>query len=280
MSALVLVLLVLLACPARAQRVVAVLSSELPAYREALSAFEAEMGTTTVLPVARRANFGLETEVVVAFGGRAARKRYPAHAVVVQVLAPGVDLVPHESASRVVAVRTLPEPQALIARARKLKPDLTHLALLWSQSELRRYVGQVSAAGASQGVSVVSTRVRDHQDLPHSLREMPEDVKALWVAPDPSLLDEDTFEIIRSFARAREIQFYVPLEALVTEGADGAIAPKVTALGKAAADAVRRVLAGQVPPAEVYAAELASKVPADEIRRSTASAVSAGRRTR
>lgn len=253
MRALLAAVLLLAAAPARAQRVVAVLSSDLPAYREAFSAFEALAGTTTVLPVVRRADLGPETEIVVAFGGKAARKKYPEHVTVVQVLAPGVEFLPAFGGKRVIRVRSMLKPGSVVARAKELAPGLESLAVIWSLPESEPYMLQMEKEGRALGVRIVCSRVRDPDELPAALRALPDRVGAIWLPPDPAIVDAGTFRITRSYARARGIPLFAPLAALVAEGADAAIAPSAAELGRAAAGVVRRMLAGQPLEDEVYA---------------------------
>lgn len=258
---------------------VAVLSSDLEAYRTSLAAFEEAFGSTvTVLPPAARARIGPETRVVVAFGSRAARRRYPEHAVVVQVLAPGVEFLPAEPGRRVVRVRTVPSPASLISRARALKPGLSALAVVWSLPELRPYVDGLVYAGREAGVDVVSARVAAPDDLPRALRALPTRAQALWVAPDPSIVDAESFVVLSSFARARGLPLYAPLEALRKEGATDAIAPAVSDLGRAAAEAARRVLAGGEVRDEVFAHASDGRPSATMIHQSTTPPDQGGRR--
>lgn len=259
-----LVLLFLAAAPARAQKVAAVLSSDLDAYAQALAAFEGALGSTAaVVPVAGRIRLSPETRVVLALGGRAARKRYPAHVVVIRALAPGVTYLPVVGEARVVNVRTVLRPEALVSRAKALKPGLTALAVVWSQRELGAYVARLADAGREKGLEILSAHAADPADLPLVLRALPARAGAVWLAPDPTLLDEDGFVIARSYARARGVPLYAPLDTLVAEGADAALAPSIAAIGRAAAEEARKALAGLTPEPERFVDDAAAAAGAE-----------------
>ncbi len=234
------------------RNVVAVLSSESRYYREALAGLEAELGgpvAVTVLP--DRPALPDRVRVIVAFGARAARASFPSRATLVYCLAPGVRV---EAGGGRMAVRVdmLPPARAVLARLRELQPGLRTLAVFWLSGSVEDAVRGMREAAAAAGLALRAARLRDAEELPDRLRGLRDKPDAIWIPPDPLLVTERNFAVLREYSWANGVPIYAPTAGLAEKGAAVALSSGYQDIGRAAALAVRNILEDGTPPEAVY----------------------------
>lgn len=244
-----LLLMLALGGRAAAAAPAAVMSSDSGHYRQALEGF-VEVWGASVPVVAAGAAAPADARAFVAFGGKAASRAWPADAVVVVCLAPAV--AEHEG-DGVTHISLLPDPAVLFARARGLIPKLKVLRVLWSSESSRADAEALSRAGAEHGVLVRLERVTPPSRLPARLREFKDSADALWLMPDPALVNEETFSVLREYAAAEKLPFLAPTEGLAERGATATIAVTFRDMGRAAAATLRARLDGRAEPEAVRA---------------------------
>lgn len=256
--------LLLLGAPPRAaaQPVVAVLSSESPVYREALLAFHeaygAEVPTSVLGPGTPRIEPG--TRVVVTFGARAALRAYPRRVTVVYSLAPGARLAPPERVGPAVSVQMLPPARDVLLRLRRLQPALDPLLVLWSSPALDEYRREFRRAAEELGLTLIDVELGGPEQVPDLLRRLKRRPGALWIPPDPRIVTPEVFEMLRGYAAAKGVPLYAPTSSLAEAGAAASVGASVKEIGRATADAVRRVEAGEKVPDRVFPERVESTV--------------------
>lgn len=243
---------------ARGQEVVAVLSSELAPYREAFQGFDAALGlpVTQVNLQAGHPRIGRDTRVVVAFGGKAATADYPSGLILVYCMAPGTTLDPGQRQGPTVRINMLPVADQVVGALKDLQPSLKKLAVLWVTDTMTDYAAQLRQAGGEAGLEVTAEQLRDPDQLPDSLRRLNgRGVEALWLPPDPLLINAGSFAVFREFSRANKVPLYAPTAGFAEEGAVAAVGISFAQNGRIAAQAVLEILAGHQVPTEVYSDE-------------------------
>lgn len=239
--------------PASSQDAVAVLSSELKPYVEAYEAFREALGypVPVVSLSAGQPRIREQTRAVVAFGSKAAQQRYTADAVLIYCMAPATVPVERRRGSA-VRISMLPHPDALASGLQKIQPSLRRLAVYWQMEGYGDYIRRFGEAAARLDIEVIDTRLTA-AGLPPRLRELIEiGVDALWLPPDPLLIDAQTFTVLREFSRANQVPFYAPTTGFVVEGAVASVSVSYAQVGREAAALMTRVLAGEAVPAEVF----------------------------
>lgn len=191
------------------------------------------------------------TRVIVALGGRAARKRLPAKTVMVIALSPGFEPRREDGDAPLVRVRLTPSPAEFVRRLLLRRPQTRRIALLWDEPASGRYAAAVRAAARARGVEVILIEVAEAGDLPAALRSLP-DVDALWLAPDPELVTPGVFAAVAECARARDAAFFSPAPGLASGGADTSLAPTFRAAGLRAGAAARAALTAAPAEDAVY----------------------------
>lgn len=253
---LLLTVLVAAQCgAARAQEIVAVLGSQQRAHQETFESFSAAFGRTVpVLPLGEA--IPADARIVLAFGGKAAVQRYPGRVTLIYAIAPGLVVDRRTHPGRSVKIMMEPEAGVLLGRLHAIQPKLKRLAVLWSNDSLAARMERLVQMGEARGVSVTAERLVDEGDLPARLRELVGKIDALWLTPDPLLINARNFDILKRFSYDNDIPFYVPTEGLVAQGGTAAVFASNEEMGRTMAAAAKAALAGAVVPAESYPARI------------------------
>jgi hypothetical protein len=236
---------------ARAQEVVAVLASDQRAYRETYENFQAAFGKAVPL-LAMGEEISDEAKVVLAFGGKAAVQRYPRRVTLIYAIAPGlfVDRKTHDGPS----IKIMMEPAAgvLLGNLKAIQPGLKRLAVLWSSASRAASAAHLVKMGAARGVAVTAERLKNADELPSRLRELKGKTDALWLPPDPLLINAGNFDIIKHFSYDNDIPFYAPTDGLAAQGATAAVSVSYEEIGRMMAAAAKGALGGSASPNELY----------------------------
>jgi putative tryptophan/tyrosine transport system substrate-binding protein len=240
----------LAAASAQAGGIVAVLSSDTAPYKEALEGLKAAAGPvdSAVLPALPDVS---GASVIVTFGGEAALKKYPAAAALVAALLPDPKLKPqHDGALTRVAL--LPDPAVLLGKIKALNPGVSSLAVFDVGGAYSDYLNNMKAAGAGIGIAVNIKRIDSIADLAGKLPGLKGTVQALWLPPDPLVMNQATFSLLSTFCSAAKIALVAPVAALARAGAFAGISPSFSDVGKAAGKAALAYTGGANPGELVY----------------------------
>lgn len=234
-------------------QVVAILSSDLSAYKEAYAAFQKKIGQPTISYSLDSSvpSIGAQTKVVVAFGGKAALQPIPGNVPLIYCMAPNLEL-PLNAANPVVKVRILPESAMVLEKYKAIQPSLTTLAVLWSSEGFRDYVEELAKRAPHYGISILSVRVESASKLPDRVREIHGKANAVWLLPDSILVTPGNFALVRDFAKTDKLPFFAPSLNLVNKGASAAVMPGFAEIGSEAAVVAQEVISGSFSPGVVY----------------------------
>jgi ABC-type uncharacterized transport system substrate-binding protein len=230
-------------------------------YQEALQGVCDALGACPpVLPASSaRLSIPADTRVVIALGGRAARRSYPARAALVTALVPGFEARTAPEDGSVTRVPLEYSPAEFARRLKELKPGAKRIVLLWSADASGRYAAAVREAAAGAGFEAVEARAEEADEIPSLLRALP-DADAVWLAPDPELVTPVTFDAVREYAQSRGAAFFSPAPGLCGRGALPGLAPSFREAGLRAGAAARALLDGGRPEAEAYPGGAAADV--------------------
>ena len=225
--------------PAAGADIVAVLSSDSPHYRQAFEGFQEAWGSPVPhfmidgdTPTAR---------VVVAFGSKAALQDWPPETHLVACLAPAA------RAGRdggILVVDILPEHLRLFDRIKTVLPRVRTIQILWTSTSQSADVEGLSEDAALAGLTVRAARLPSADALPEALRSIQGRADALFLMPDPVLVNATAFAILKEYSKAARIPFLAPTEGLAEKGATATFAAPFREIGRAAALALKSHLAG------------------------------------
>jgi len=236
-----------LVCPGivSAQDVVAVLSSNLGPYREAFEGFQEAFGQTVPsynLSDSNSPNLPPGTHIVVAFGGKAALVPYSKNVTLIYALAPGAELKLTNRRDYSIEIEMLPKASAIVPKLKEIQPALKKLAVFWSSEFMEDHVEDLQQVSAPMGIEIVSERLKGPEELPDRLRSIYKGVDAVWLMPDPFLINSQSFAVIKEFSWSNKVPLYVPTAGLVDQGATASISASFRELGRTAGLAARRVV--------------------------------------
>ena len=234
---------------ARAAEVMAVLSSESGHYRQAYDGFREAWGSPVPSAMAGAVPEG-RYDAIVAFGSRAALSEEAASRLLVVCLAPGA--VFPKSDSALIRVSLVPEAGVLADRMKLILPGLGRLRVLWTSEYERAEVNELAVAAKERGFTVLSERVDNPEELPARVRAFAGRADALWLTPDPALVNAQNFKTLREYAKAARVPFLAPTEGLAEKGATATLAVSFRDVGRAAAAALKSRLAGEAVPERVH----------------------------
>ena len=240
------------------QEVVAVLSSELQPYQEAYEGFAAEMEQPVPIVSLSVAEprIGDQTRVVVAFGSKAALESYPEKVVLIYCMAPGAMQEVEGQHEKTVHIDMPSRPQRLLTALGEIQPEMRKVGVLWVVERFGGYVEQLVEVGVELEVEVVGQRLETVEELPERLRSLNDlGVDALWLPPDPLLIDARSFALLKEFSRSNDVPLYAPTAGFVAEGAVASVAVSFSQIGREAAWLIEKVLAGEEVPKNVYPEE-------------------------
>jgi ABC-type uncharacterized transport system substrate-binding protein len=235
---------------AEAASVVAVLSSETGPYREALAGFQDGLGASvkTFVLSREKPDIPRTTKVVVAFGAKAALGSYPNQATLIYALAPGAE----RSAQTTIVVRMEPNATQLLSNLKKVHPDLKRLGILWRSPQLTDYIEELRQAGSSSDVAIEGVFLGDNSDIPDQLRRFYGKIDAIWLPPDPLLLNADSLSVFVGFALASRILLFVPTSGLVEQGAVASIGATFREMGRLAGLAAGKAVSGEAQANRIH----------------------------
>ncbi len=245
--------------PVQAQEVVVVFSSQLAPYTEAYEGFldSLKRSATAVSMSASTVELPPEARVVATFGTRAALASYPETVTRVHCMAPGASIERARRSAKSAHVHLLPPPSRILETLRLLQPGLQRLGVLQVLQSPRRFTSDMRLAAEDHGIEIFNEHLESAKDLPEHLRAlMKQDIDALWLPPDPLLINPQSISVIREFSWSNDIPFYAPTSGLAQSGATASVAPSFRQIGAAAALEVRRILAGGPIQQDVYPTQI------------------------
>ena len=248
----------LLAAPAAAGEPLAVLSAGTGAYMESFSAFQASYGREVPYfdMAGGKPAIPAGTSLIVAFGGKAANYAYPAGIPVIYCMAPGFFSKHGAPEGRSVKITLIPEFGKILGQLKEIQPGLKRLSGLWMSPSFNQFEEPLKAAGQALGIEVSVVKVSDSEDLPALLRQVNGNADALWLPPDPLLISPENLMMLRDFSWANGIPFYGSTKGMTREGAAASVGVSFGDMGATAAEAARRLQAGENLPELIFPARM------------------------
>lgn len=237
------------ACEAPAGRVVAVLSSETGPYQEALAGLKQELGEVvpTFFLSKGEPRIPRAARVVVAFGSKAALKSYPNGTALVYAMAPGT-LIESPTAAKICME---PEHALLLKNMKTLYPGLKRLGVFWVSPRFESYADELRAATRSD-MTIAAAALENSADVPDLLRKLHGEIDALWLPPDPLLINAASLSVIMEFSRSNKVPVFVATAGLVERGATASIGPSFREMGRQAGAAALKALNGSLRERKIY----------------------------
>jgi putative ABC transport system substrate-binding protein len=242
------------AAPATAGNVVVLRSRAAGPYDEAIAGFESAFrGQVTRFTIedtgaARLADRvgALRPDALVAMGLRAtlyARDHFPRTPIVFCVVQD-----PERSdlgGAWITGVSTAIPQEVELASLRTAAPDVRRVAVFYGRATGADFARGARAAARAAGFELIEVPLANLSELAGRAREAVAHADALWMPADPTVAASEPFRFLLKLSLEQRKPLFVFSDALVKAGALAAVVPDYGAAGAQAAEAVRRIQAGE-----------------------------------
>lgn len=226
-----LLLLSATAMAAEAPTLLAVLGSDTKPYHEALAGLEEALRAKvpSLVQPQGEPKIPSSVRVVVVFGSKAARHRYPEDVSLIYAMAP-----PTGDPASALHIGMDPSPMALLANLIRIQPGLKRLGILSISPAYGEYLDRLQEAAAPLGITVERRAAKTPAEIPDRLRSLYGKADAVWLPSDPLLFSARTLQCFREFSRSNKMPLYVPAAGLVEDGGTASIGVSFRELGRTA----------------------------------------------
>jgi putative ABC transport system substrate-binding protein len=141
----------------------------------------------------------------------------------------------------------LPVRNQLVA-FRTVNPQARRVGVIFNAEGPARQVEEALKVAGGLKLEIVARRVPDATGVPQAVRDLlkgAEAVDALWVLPDPLILEAGTRRFVLAEALLAGKPVYSFSSALISEGALVSLSPDMTSVGQGVGELIGRILSGQ-----------------------------------
>lgn len=259
-SVLLVMVLTSLMALAAGEGVVVVRSSDLAPYKALEESFTSAVGvpvkSLSMADAAGAKKAAGEGAVVVAIGLDAARLVLDARPVgqVLFGLVPSPENLGAGESNK--AVPMFAHPTRQLAAAKSLLPAAKRLGVIYAASS-ERLVAEYERAARAIGASLVKREVKDRSQVANALRELIGNIDALLLLPDAATLGVDTFKFLLTTSMDSKVPLIGFSQGQAKAGALLVLEVDYQEMGREAAAAAKRALAGgaaapQAPAGSLY----------------------------
>ncbi len=239
----------LLAAPAAAGEIAVVRSSDLPALRTVEAVFAEKAGKVRSLslsePGAEEALPALlaGAPLILVLGPEAARA-VAAHSPSAPVLMAMV-LNPERTGLAAPAIPARVSAAAQVRLIKQVLPAQRRLGLLFDPALSAAAVAEYEAAAHKAGLVVEKEEVHSRDDVATAARALLPRVDALWLIPDATVITPDAFKFLVRTSVSAKVPLIGFSEGMARAGTVLAIEASPAEIGRHAAEAAQRMLAGR-----------------------------------
>lgn len=234
-----LALLALLwAQPAAAAEIVVLSDGNVPQYREAQAAAKGALAEAQTLDVSA-ADLKPQLErtaaaggVVLAIGHKAMLAAQSSGATVVFCMVLGPSASP---AKNVTGLRLEVAPSLQLAQIKRVHPAARRLGMIYDARTWSAYAKEATESATAQGLTLIARPVSDAKEVRAAFSEIAGSIDALWLIPDPSLVNIEIFNFLLVTTLERKLALFGFFADFTRRGALASVAPDYTEIGKQAA---------------------------------------------
>lgn len=147
----------------------------------------------------------------------------------------------------ITGVSTEVPPEDELHALRVAAPAVRRVGILYGKQSGTRLRRQARAAAQAQGLTITEAPLGNLSELPNVVRQLAGSVDAFWMPADTAVATPEAFSFLLRFSLEQQKPLLVFSDALVRAGALTGVSPDFTRAGERAAEAVRRILAGERP---------------------------------
>ncbi len=140
-----------------------------------------------------------------------------------------------------------PSARAQLKAFRQVLPKVKRIGIIYDPTRTGDFVQAAQKAALAQGIELVASAVKKKQEVPAALQALVEQVQALWLIRDATVISKEFFRytLIVQFEKKIPLLVYHPM--FVKKQAVCSFAADYEAQGRTAAELVKKILQGGKP---------------------------------
>jgi putative tryptophan/tyrosine transport system substrate-binding protein len=189
--------------------------------------------------------------VIVAVGKKALELAVKQHdPPVVHVMVPGADQVIGDRRN-VSGVSMVVPAEIVLARLRSHHPHIRRIVVLYHPGYSTKFIAGARDAALRQGFELVALPTSAPTEVPRLLNSVTEKVQAVWMIPDPNVLNRETTQIFLDYSLKKRIVLLTFAEKYLKAGATFGVAVDNSEMGREAGRLALHLIEGKnVSPCE------------------------------
>jgi putative ABC transport system substrate-binding protein len=143
-------------------------------------------------------------------------------------------------------------PKEQLTSFAKLKPGAKRIGTIYNPAASQNVIDEADTFARSAGLELVRKPAQSTKDALAAIKELDaEPLDAFLMLLDPVIANDATFKVLLNFSLKKRIALIVPAEPFVKAGALLSVGADYTKVGDQAWDIVKRILQGELKPADV-----------------------------
>jgi putative ABC transport system substrate-binding protein len=152
-------------------------------------------------------------------------------------------------AENMVGILNKISPATQLQQIKALLPKARTIGLLYDEHKTGTFVAEARAKAKKLGMTLIATSVAQQDDLAGALQSMLPQIDLLWIIQDPTILVEESVDLLIQSSLRKKVPVFTFSTALVQRGALGALLVRPSDIGIQAAHIAQAMLNRQGPSA-------------------------------
>lgn len=142
-----------------------------------------------------------------------------------------------------------------LATLKTLAPNAKTVGVMYNPRNSTKLVEAAVEAAKAEGIKIVSAKVDAPDEVPDATRAFLGTIDALWMVPDQTVMNAESFKHLLSFTFKNKVPFFSVAHRLVQSGALVSLSPDYAAIGMQAGRLVQRILNDKQSPKSLPVAD-------------------------
>lgn len=138
-----------------------------------------------------------------------------------------------------------------LATLKILAPNTKNVGVMYNPRTSNSLVAQALEAAKLEGLNIVSAKIDSPDEVPDATRAFLGTVDALWMVPDQTVMNTESFKHLLKFTFKNKVPFFSVAHQLVATGALVSLSPDYAAIGAQAGKVVQRLLNEKISPKSI-----------------------------
>jgi putative ABC transport system substrate-binding protein len=135
-----------------------------------------------------------------------------------------------------------------LATLKSLAPNTKNVGVMYNPRHSRALVEAAFEAAKAQGLNIVAAKIDSPDEVPDATRAFLGTIDALWMVPDQTVMNADSFTHLLKFTFKNKVPFFSVSHKLVENGALVSLSPDFAAIGAQAGRIALKIVQEKLSP--------------------------------